>query len=358
MTPPQTYALVLAGGSGECLWPLSRNSKPKPLLNLFSNTTLLEDTLTRLAGVVPQENILILTNSEQEGSVRKLLPDFPKANIIAEPAKRDTAAAIALGAAWIALRDHSATMIVLPADHLIKDGKGFQDTLKVAIAAATHSGDLVAIGIEPNWACPSFGYIEMGEKITEIHAPADNAVHQVVRFREKPNADLAETFIRKGNFRWNTGMFVWQIPSILSAFERHSPELAAFIERIHESKDLEAAMQSQFKTLPRNSIDYAVMEKASRVLAVAASFDWDDVAGWAAVSKYLPDQGAGNSCNGTLTTINASNNIAFSDSNKHVAFIGVNDLIVVEAEDAILVCRRDQAEKIKQLMARLPTELQ
>jgi len=358
MIPSQVFALILAGGSGDSLWPLSRKSKPKPLLNLFSEATLLENTLARLEGLVPQENILILANAEQEKTVRKLLPRFPKENIVAEPSKRDTAAAIALGVAWVALRNHSATMIVLPADHLIRDKDGFQNTLKVAIAAAKHTGNLVAIGIEPSWACPGYGYIELGEKLTKIPAPANNAVYQVARFREKPNADLAENFIREGNFRWNAGMFVWQVPSILSAFERHCPELAAFIQRIHETKDLDAAMKNQFKTLPRNSIDYAVMEKASRVLAVEADFDWDDVAGWPAFSKYLPEQGSGNACNGPLTTINASNNIAFSDSNKHVAFIGVNDLIVVETEDAILVCRRDQAEKIKQLTGRIPAELQ
>lgn len=357
MMNSQIFALVLAGGTGECFWPISRKSKPKQLLNIFSDTTLLEDTLTRLEGFIPQANILILTNHEQEPAVRKLLPNFPAKNILAEPAKRNTAAAIALGAAWVALRNHSATMVVLPADHLIKDKAEFQNTLQTAIAAARESGDMVAIGIEPSWPCTEFGYIELGTKA--VHVKGGTApIHNVVRFREKPNAELAENFIRQGNFRWNAGMLVWQLPTILSAFERYAPEFAFFIERIHETKDLKAAMQTQFAKLPQTSIDYAVMEKASRVLAVEASFDWDDVGDWNAISKYLPQQVGGNVCNGPLTVLNANNNVAFSDSKKHVAFIGVNDLIVVETRDAIFVCRRDQVEKIKQLMAHIPEELQ
>src|SRR4051812_4196071 len=154
------YALILAGGSGERFWPLSRRTKPKQLLRLISKQTLLEETVARLDGLVPQERVLILTNVEQEAAVRELLPKFPKKNILAEPAKRDTAAAIALGSGWVARRDHSATMLVLPADHVIKDRDAFQKTLMAAVRAAEETGALVTIGIKPTWACPGFGYIE------------------------------------------------------------------------------------------------------------------------------------------------------------------------------------------------------
>ncbi len=354
MKKSNTYALILAGGSGEHFWPLSRKSKPKQLLKFFSGTTLLEAALDRLTGLIPNEHILILTNCEQESSVRELLPQFPKENILAEPTQRDTAAAVALAAAWVALRDHSATMVVLPADHLIKDKLGFQNTLMAAVAAAARGG-LVTIGIKPKWACPGFGYIELGEKVDR--QPGSD-IHKVVRFREKPNPELAESFIQAGNFRWNAGMYVWQLPAILSAFERHAPELAAFIARIHETRDLAGALTSQFATLPKISIDYAVIEKASRVLEVEADFDWDDPREWTAISKYLSQQENGNSGNCKITNLDSANNIAFSGTKKHVAFLGVNDLILVETKDAILVCRRDQAEKIKQLVAQIPIELQ
>jgi mannose-1-phosphate guanylyltransferase len=200
------YALILAGGSGERFWPLSRRTRPKQLLQLVSEKTLLEETVSRLDGLVPPERILILTNVDQEASVRALLPDFPSANIVAEPAKRDTAAAVALGAGWVAARDHLATMVVLPADHVIKDTAAFQSTLGTAAAAAQETGALVTIGIKPTWACPGFGYVEQGEPVRLQSAAKDAPeVRRVVRFREKPNAELAESFVRKGNFRWNAG---------------------------------------------------------------------------------------------------------------------------------------------------------
>src|SRR4051812_23763119 len=217
------YALVLAGGSGERFWPLSRRARPKQLLRLVSKRTLLEDTLARLDGLVPRERILILTNVEQESSVRELLKEFPAENIIAEPAKRDTAAAVALGAGWVAMRDHAATMIVLPADHVITDRKAFQETMNLAAAAAEETGGLVTIGIKPTWACPGFGYIEQGKPVQMSKDTGKGSVHHVVRFREKPNVDLADSFLRKGNFRWNAGMFVWSVPTLLSEFNRHAP---------------------------------------------------------------------------------------------------------------------------------------
>src|SRR6202045_2130383 len=251
------YALVLAGGSGERFWPLSRRARPKQLLRLVAEQTLLEQTVARLEGLVARERILILTNVEQEAAVRELLPHLPKENILAEPAKRDTAAAVALGAGWVAVRDHSATMIVLPADHVIDATAAFQKTLTAAAAAAEETGALVTIGIKPTWACPGFGYIELGAAVRLRNSEPENGVHRVVRFREKPNADLAEAFLRSGNFRWNAGMFVWSVPSVLSEFNRHAPELADFISQIRAPGNLENVLCERFSKLPRISFDYA-----------------------------------------------------------------------------------------------------
>ena len=191
--PDSMYALILAGGSGERFWPLSRRARPKQLLSLVSKKTLLEETLARLDGLIPPERTLILTNTEQESAVRKLLGNFPKENILAEPAKRDTAAAIALGTGWVALRDHAATMVVLPADHVITNRAAFQETLSLAADAADETSELVTIGIKPTWACPGFGYIEHGKPVRLRKRPDNEAIHRVVRFREKPNSDLAES---------------------------------------------------------------------------------------------------------------------------------------------------------------------
>jgi mannose-1-phosphate guanylyltransferase len=350
-------ALILAGGSGERFWPLSRRNRPKQLLRLVSERTLLEETIARLDGFVPSERILILTNVEQEKAVRDLLKGFPKQNIIAEPAKRDTAAAVALGAGWVAARDHSATMLAFPADHVIADRAAFQQTMKTAAASAEETGALVTIGIKPTWACPGFGYIEQGEP---VHLPGDGkiAVHHVIRFREKPNVDLAESFLRKGNFRWNAGMFVWSVPTVLSEFNRHAPELADFISQVRSSKDLDKVLHERFAKLPRISFDYAIMEKADRVLVVEASFDWDDVGSWQAVARYFKNDEHGNAANTALIALDSSDNVIFNDGETTVALLGVHNLIVVRTSDAILICHRHQAEKIKNLVGKLPPELQ
>src|SRR5437588_5007708 len=206
--PDSMYALILAGGSGERFWPLSRRARPKQLLRLVSDKTLLEETLARLEGLIPRERILILTNAEQENAVRKLLPNFPKANIVAEPSKRDTAAAVALGTGWVAARDHAAIMAVLPADHVITNKAAFQETLALAADAAEETSELVIIGIKPTWACPGYGYIEQGKPIRLRNGVDNDAIHRVLRFREKPNLDLSESFLRKGTFRWNAGTAV------------------------------------------------------------------------------------------------------------------------------------------------------
>ncbi len=357
MTTP-LYALILAGGSGERFWPLSRRARPKQLLKLVSDKTLLEETIDRLEGLVPRERILILTNVDQENAVRELLPDLPPENIVAEPAKRDTAAAVALATAWVAARDHRATMMVLPADHVIKDRAAFQETMRTAARAAEESGSLVTIGIKPTWACPGFGYIEQGVPAPLRERAAPNDVFRVVRFREKPNAELADAFVRKGNFRWNAGMFVWSVPTVLSEFNRHAPELADFISQLRAPGNWERALSSRFPGLPMISFDYAIMEKADRVLMVEASFDWDDVGGWRAVANYLPKDENSNAANCELTTLQASNNIVFSDKPSKIALLGVHNLIVVRTGDTVLICSRHDAEKIKNLVGKLPPELQ
>jgi len=352
------YALILAGGSGERFWPLSRRSRPKQLLRLVSKRTLLEETVARLDGFVPRERILILTNAEQEAAVRQLLTAFPKENIVAEPAKRDTAAAVALGTGWVAARDHAATMIVLPADHVIENRVAFQESLTLAADAAEETGELVTIGIKPTWACPGFGYIEHGNPVHLRKRDAKNAIHRVLRFREKPNPDLAESFLRKGNFRWNAGMFVWSVPTVLSEFNRQAPQLADFISQLRAPGNFDKILREHFGRLPQVSFDYAIMERADRVLVVEASFDWDDIGSWRAVANYFKNDEQGNAANCAVTAVDSSNNVIFDEDGTTIALLGVHNLIVVRTGDAILVCHRHQAEKIKNLIGKLPPELQ
>jgi mannose-1-phosphate guanylyltransferase len=249
-------------------------------------------------------------------------------------------------------------MLVLPADHVISNREAFQESLRLAAQTAEETGELVVIGVKPTWACPGYGYIEHGEPVPLRSGAGKGAIHRVVRFREKPNVDLAEAFLRSGNFRWNAGMFVWSVPTLLSEFNRHAPELADFISQLRAPGEFDKALRERFTKLPRISFDYAIMEKADRVLVVEASFDWDDIGSWRAVANYFKKDERGNSANCAVTALDSTNNIVFDQGGTTIALLGVHNLIVVRTADAVLICHRHQAERIKELVGKLPPELQ
>lgn len=357
-TPENTYALILAGGSGTRFWPLSRNGKPKQLLDLFGNGTLLEQTITRLEGLVPVENILILTNSQQVDAVREIASMLPPENIFAEPAKRDTAPAVALGIGLVAARNPDAVMMVLPSDQLIKDTAAYQSVMRDALEIAEKSDGLVTIGIRPTWPCPSYGYIERGCPASISGASSEHAPYEVKRFREKPDPLLAEQFLAEGGFSWNAGMFVWSLHTVIEQLAIHAPELASFISELRRSTDIHATIDAQFPNLTPISIDYALMENAARVLNIEATFDWDDVGSWVSIAKYLKGDLDENRCNNPVSSINCRNNIIFSSTpGTHIAMLGVEDLIVVQTGDSLLIANRNQADAIKKLSEILPEAL-
>jgi mannose-1-phosphate guanylyltransferase len=357
-TPENTYALILAGGSGTRFWPLSRDSRPKQLLDLFGTGTLLEHAIRRLEGLVPLENILILTNAKQVDAVRENASILPPENIFAEPAKRDTAPAVALGIGLIAARNPEAVMLVLPADQLIQDADAFRAVMRDALATAEQSDGLVTIGIHPTWPCPSYGYIERGERAEIPGLVSENPPYEVKCFREKPNPELAEQFLRQGGFGWNAGMFVWSLPTVIGQLAKHAPELAQFIAELRSAPDILTTVAEKFPILPARSIDYALMENADRVLNIEATFDWDDVGSWISVAKYLESYGTENRANEAITEIDSKNNIVFNGRpGSRVALLGVDDLIIVQTEDALLIANRHQADAIKNLSPLLPQEL-
>jgi mannose-1-phosphate guanylyltransferase len=347
------YAVVLAGGHGERFWPLSRKAKPKHHLALFSERTLLSATLDRLAGLVPPERTLLLTGADQATAVRALLPELPPENFVVEPLRRDTAAAMALAAGVLARRDPNATAIVLPADHHITSLEGFQTTLRKAVAAARLHSTIVTIAIPPDWPCPGFGYLELGDSQS-----APTAARPVVRFHEKPSSEVAAEYLQRGNFLWNAGMFVWPVGVLEQALRNTAPELAQFFDALQQTTDLDEFLSEHFARVPKISFDYAVMEKFSGALAVDADFPWDDLGGWTAAGKYFPKDAANNASNIPLRTLDAEGNIVFSsDPTQHVALLGVSDTIVVNTGDALLVCAKQRAEQIKQLLSSLPEHL-
>ncbi len=354
---PDTYALILAGGSGTRFWPLSRNEKPKQLLKLFDDETLIEKTVNRLKGIVPQEKIVVLTNQSQVPGIREALPDLPEENIIAEPARRDTGPAVALAAAWVAARNPEAVMMVLPADQLVVDTDGFRSILATAASVAAATPSIVTLGIRPDWPCPSFGYIERGDAISVEDVDTPHPIYRVSRFREKPTPEIAAEYLAAGNFSWNAGIFVWSVPTLRAELATHTPELSAFVDALAAAPDFAAHVATHFPSLAKISIDFALMEKASQVLNIEADVGWDDVGGWPSVAKYFPEDDSGNTIRGESTVLDASGNIGLSAGGKRIALLGVRDLIVVETEDAILVADRTRADAIKKLVDQLPPEL-
>lgn len=345
----KAYVCIMAGGSGERFWPMSRKATPKHLLKLFSDQTLVEETVRRLEGVVPFENVFVLTNQAQLEATRQALSFLPSAQIVAEPAKRDTAAAAALATALVRSRDADAVMALLPADSLIKNQEVYARQLNTALARAAGSDALMTFAIKPSYPATGFGYLEMADDLGD-------GFRRVARFVEKPDEPTAKEYLAGGNHAWNAGMFVWKVESFLAEATKHTPMLAQFI-RDFPAGDAASYLTVKFPTLePKVSVDYAIMEKAAAVETCLAEFDWDDVGTWTALPAHMPQDASGNTKRGKVLALDSSNNIAVSNG-RVIALCGVKDLVVVETGDAILVCHRDAVQQIKQLMPDLPDEV-
>ncbi len=344
----------MAGGSGERFWPMSRARLPKHLLKLFSDRTLLEETVRRVEAVIPRTNVFILTNEAQLPATREALRDLvPAEQIIAEPAKRDTAPAAALATALVRTRGgENATLALLPADAFIADAKGFGRQLAAAFPRAAETGAIVTIGIRPDHPATGFGYLELGE---ELASGSGGVVREVSRFVEKPDAATAKRYVESDRFAWNAGMFFWRVGTFLAEADRNAPELSRFVREFPTEK-FGAFLTERFPQLPKISVDYAIMEKARTVETLLGEFDWDDVGLWTAVPKHLPADASGNSTRGSVVATGSGNNIALSNG-RTIALVGVNNLVVVETADAVLVCHRDAVQDIKKLMPQLPPEL-
>ncbi len=350
----QFFACIMAGGSGERFWPMSRAQTPKHLLKLLSERTLVEETVRRLGAAVPRENIFVLTNEVQLAGTRAALAGLlPAEQIVAEPAKRDTAPAAALATALVRARGgEGATLALLPADAFIADAATCAGQLAAALARAQESGAIMTIAIKPDHAATGFGYLEMGAE--RASGPA-GVVREVKRFVEKPDATTAQRYVESGDFAWNAGMFFWRVSTFVAEADRNAPELAQFI-REFPTGDFSTFLAQRFPALPKISVDYAIMEKARSVETLLAKFDWDDVGLWTALPKHLQTDTAGNASRGSVVVANATNNIAISNG-RTIALCGVKDLVVVETADAILVCHRDAVQDIKKIVTQLPKEL-
>lgn len=339
---------VMAGGSGERFWPASRTATPKHLLRLLGDQTLLEQTIRRFEGVVPTERIFVLTNAAQLEATRAAVPFLPVANIIAEPAKRDTAPAAALATAIARTIRSDAVIALFPADAMIHDTVTFRSQLAEAAEHVAHYPSILTFSITPTHPSTGFGYLELEEG-----AASKTGVVTVNRFVEKPDEPKAREFVAGKRHGWNAGMFLWQAETFLAECRKHQPDLEKFILAFPKG-DHASYLKEHFPELPKISVDYAIMEHAASVVALIARFDWDDVGSWTALPPHLGVDAHGNTLKGKVVTLDAANNIAVS-AGRTIALCGVKDLVVVETADAILVCHKDAVQKIKNLT--LPPEL-
>lgn len=351
---PERYVVIMAGGRGERFWPQSRETTPKHLLPIVGNKPMLAQTVDRVAGVVPRENIFVITTQAQQEGCQGACPDLPPANIIAEPMGRDTAAATGLAMLLVKQRNPAAAFAMLPADHVIRDTAEYAKLLSIAFESAESADVLVTLGIKPTAPETGFGYIQ---QVGAWRKVGGRDVMAVKRFVEKPDLETAQGYLASGEYYWNAGMFVWRVPVVEAAFRAHAAELYAGLGRLEvvaqSAGGWAKALAEVYPTLKKVSVDYALMEKSTNVVVVPATFDWDDVGAWPALAKHFEPDSQGNVLRGHAMVEKGTDNIVISTDGHLVGVIGVSDLVVVHTEGATLVCPKDRAQEIKALLERI-----
>ncbi len=345
------YIVLMAGGVGSRFWPRSRQLKPKQLLNLLGETSMLQMTYKRIRPLADPDHILVVTSEELRKEVAAQLSELPAHNIIAEPVGRNTAPCIGLAASIIARRSgNQEVMITLPADHLIKNGSRFRKMIEKAADYAKEKDCLVTIGIKPTYPETGYGYIQRGEV---IGGETDTSLYKVKTFAEKPNIDTAKRFLKSGDFLWNSGMFIWTVSAIRKEFELYEPEMAEGFKALEEAVDtpgFETVLSDVYAKIKSVSIDYAIMEKADRVCILEASFEWNDLGSWEAAYTISEKDENGNAVQAkAFQGVDARNNFIYS-TKKLVAAVDVENLVVVETDDALLICKKDQSQKVKDVV--------
>lgn len=352
------HAVIMAGGSGTRFWPKSRRNQPKQLIRLFGDATMLQQTVARIAPLAPAERTWIITGEDQADAVRAQLPELPPDHVVAEPCPRDTAPCVGLAATLLLKHDPDATMIVMPADHVITPEETFVRTVRAAVATIdTDPSALITFGIKPTRAETGYGYIERGD---ELEHGGGVRVHRAKMFREKPNKETAEQFVADGGFVWNSGIFVWKARTILDEIAEHCADLAEALARIGQALQTpreRAVLEAEFPKMKKRPIDKAVMEKARNVLVFEVNYDWNDVGDWRALASLLPrDELTHNAIQGNVRTLDTKNSIAIADQGGLIAMLGLEDIVVIQSKGATLVARKDALDKLKELVEGLEPE--
>ena len=340
------YAVIMAGGVGSRFWPRSKKALPKQLLKIFGNHTMIQATVNRIDDLIDRKRIFIITNEIQAPEVKNQLKDIPEENIIVEPFGRNTAAAIGLASVIIKAKDPEAVTIVLPADHIIKEEEIFRNTLHNAAKFAYEKKALVTIGIHPTRPETGYGYIQIDDKKIQ-----DN-IYKVLTFAEKPNYATAVRFLESGDFLWNSGMFIWRVDTILEEIRTYMPDLyegLLEIEKHLDNKDFHDVLVKTYGQMKKISIDYGIMEKSTKVYLTKGFFSWSDVGSWEEVYQLSEKDSNGNAVTGKVYTDAVIDSYIYSPD-KFTAVIGVDNLIIINHDDTLLVCRRDKAQDVKNIV--------
>jgi len=349
-----TYAIIMAGGGGTRLWPISRKKHPKHFLPFLGKRTLFQSALDRLDGFIPAERILVVTAADQAEELMRQAPQLSQANFLIEPQPRGTASAIGLAAAVLNKHDPEAAMLVLTSDHYIRNTDLFHLVMQVAVKVA-RKNYLVTLGIAPNYPATGYGYIQQEAVLPEKF---DYPVYRVMRFTEKPDEVKARAMLASGDHSWNSGMFIWQADRILEEFERQMPDLKATLDRISAAWDTHeqsVVLASEWPKLKAETIDYGIMEHATNVAVLPASgLEWSDVGSWDSLfDVLLPDEEGNVVVNSEHMLLDTHDSLIYSAGKKLVVTIGLDDLIIVDSSDALLVCRREQAQQVRQVIENL-----
>lgn len=343
------YGLILAGGKGSRLYPLSRVAEPKQFLKLINDKSFLANTVERISPIIEKENIYVVTNTDYREKVKNELKNINEQNIFVEPANKETATCIGLSAIKLLKQDANAVMVVLPSDHYIQGEKDYVDTLSQAIELANKRRCIVTLGIEPNRPETGYGYIEMGERTT-----GNIPTYKVARFTEKPNLEVAKDFLIKGTYLWNSGMFIFRADVILREIEKYLPKLYKPLMEIYKSlgeENEEEVIKNQYELIDGISIDFGVMQKTRKAYVLKCDFEWDDMGSFGALSRLLKTQ-KNNSISNNVYVDDCENCSIFGDKNLIIGF-GIKDLVVVDAGDVILVMDKNKDQEIKHLLNKL-----
>jgi mannose-1-phosphate guanylyltransferase len=337
-------AVIMAGGAGTRFWPLSRENYPKQYLRLFGEKTMLRKTVERLYPMIGPESIYVVSTESQRPLIRENVPEIPEENLIIEPFGRNTAPCIALSAFFLKQKyADDETMLVLPSDHVIVENNIFLKSVEVANKSA-QEGFLVTFGIKPDYPATGYGYIEVGEKVND-------AVNKIKNFKEKPDYKTAKSFLQAGNNYWNSGMFMWNIGTIIDSFKEYAPDIYEpflEIEELWKNKGLAADVSEIYKYLPQKPVDIAIMEKADKGVVVPVNYHWNDVGSWRAVAELSEKDNDENTLPERAICVNSENNYVYSK--KLVSLIDIDNLIIVETDDALLITRKEGAEKVKDVV--------